>query len=68
MYAIRHKKTNRFVYHAENGDVDVSYDKAITFLDQASALYYMMENHLHKHLFEPVKISISVNEEKMPRW
>ena len=62
MYAIIHKETNRFVYHTENGGVDLSYDKAITFLDKSSALYFMVQNHIHKNLFKPVKITVSILE------
>lgn len=68
MYAILHKETNRFVYRAKNGGVDLSYDKAITFLDKSSALYFMVQHHIHKNLFKPVKVSISISEERMPRW
>lgn len=65
MYAIRHKRDGRFIYRVNGSDISLSYDKAITFIDHSSALGFMAINHIHKNIYEPIKIMISTLDEDL---
>lgn len=75
MYAIRNKRDKRFVSNVlsesrPNGvRVPVmSRDKAKTFLSMSEALAFMVENRLHKNVYETVLVELRIVGEDKRGW